>query len=49
MITITTDVEVQLRKEIIDNNWRPELLLQENYYIFGTVSIVNTWSVKKPF
>lgn len=41
-ITITTDVEVQLRKEIIDNNWRPELLPQENYYLFGTVSTVNT-------
>lgn len=48
-ITITTDMEIQLRRETTDNNWRPELPLQENYYLFGTVSIVNTWSVKKPF
>lgn len=48
-ITITTDTEIQLRKETTDHNWRPELPLQENDYLFGTLSIVNTWSAKKPF
>lgn len=49
-ITITTDVEVLLKKNTIDSNWRSELPFQENSYLFGTVSTVNTaWSVKKPF
>lgn len=48
-ITITTDV-VLLKKETIDSNWRSELPLQENCYLFETVSTVNTaWSVTKPF
>lgn len=42
-------MEIQLRKRTTDNNWRPELPLQENDYLSETMSIVNTWSVKKPF
>lgn len=50
-ITITTYLEVLLKKETLDKNQRSALPLQENCYLYRTiVNWFNTgWSVKKPF